>query len=241
MICAPSRALLATALLALAFGTAPAQTPTRAERQLSRLDLGISGSGEFTRKVSGPILPTGASNCYLPSPTIPHTGPCTTILSQSASNTLGALATVRYIAKPLVGLEFNYGWARYTQAFTPAPATPADPSSVYPIQTTYNEYSFGYLITPAHTILGLQPFASAGAGTTYFKPTGGGGEGEHKQARAVYYYNIGVQQEFHDSHFGVRASFRQVFLLAPDFGENYLTIKQHTNTIQPTAGFYLRF
>lgn len=227
MICIPSRAVLAAALLAFAFGTASAQT-TRMERQLSRVDLGIAGSGEFTRNVSGPVLPSAPLNSGV-------------VTSQSASNTLGALVNIRYTARPFVGLEFNYAWARYTETFTPAPATPTNPTSVYPIQTTYNEYSSGYLVTPARTILGLHPFASAGLGTIYFKPTGGGGEGEHKWARAVYYYNVGVQQEFHDSHFGLRASFRQVFFLAPDFGENYLTIKQHTNAIQPTAGFYLRF
>lgn len=225
MIWTSSRALLAAAaLLAGALGTASAQT-TALERQFSRVDLGITGAGEFTRDVSGPILPTAASNYN-------------TVVTQTASNTVGAIANIRYIARPYVGLEFNYGFARYTEGYSPSP----DPlTSIFQIQTTANEYTFGYIITPPHTIFGLQPFASAGAGTTEFKPTAGGGEGEPKQARATYYYNVGLQQDLFQSHFGVRVSFRQIFFMAPDYGQNYLTILKHTSTMQPTAGFYLRF
>jgi hypothetical protein len=236
LTCTASRALLATAaLLVFALGSAAAQT-TKLERQLSHVDLGVSGSGQFTRDVSGKVIPTGASNCYLTPP--PNTGPCTTVLTQSASNTLGALATLRYIAKPLVGLEFNYGWARYTEGYSPSPVAGL---SLFQIQTTYNETTLGYVITPAHTLFGLQPFASAGLGSINFKPTGGGGQGVPNRARAAYYYNVGLQREFPNSHFGIRASFRQVFFIAPDFGQNFLDIKQHTIATQPTAGFYLRF
>src|SRR5580693_7664107 len=57
-----SRALLATATLFLSVtGIAAAQT-TPLSRQLSRIDFGISGVGQLTGTVSGPIVPTGASN-----------------------------------------------------------------------------------------------------------------------------------------------------------------------------------
>jgi hypothetical protein len=219
-----SRALLATATLLLSVtGLAAAQTTT-VSRQLSRMDLGISGAGEFNKEVSGPILPTGAPNYKV-------------MTTQYGSNTFGALATIRYVAKPYVGVEFNYGWARYTENYEPGP----NGASVFQIQTTANEYSLGWIIMPPHPIFGLQPFLSAGGGSTEFKPTGGGGQEEPKQARATYYYNVGLQKEFVDSHFGLRVSFRQNFLLAPDYGQNYLTILQHTSTTQPTAGFFLRF
>jgi hypothetical protein len=221
-----SRALLATATLLLSVtGIAAAQTTTSAfARQLSKVDLGISGAGEFNRSVSGPILPSGA----------PNTGVNT---AQYASNTVGALVNIRYTAKPYVGVEFNFGWARYTENYTPAP----NGSNLFQIQTTANEYSFGYLVTPPHPIFGLQPFASAGAGTTQFKPTGGGGNGAPHQFRATYYYNVGLQKDLFNGNFGMRASFRENFFLAPDFGQNYLTILKHTTTYQPTFGFYLRF
>lgn len=208
---------LAAALVICAAGSASAQSGTL-DRQLSRIDLGVSGAGMFTRDVSGPIIPLAANQGA--------------VVSQSASNTLGALVSVRYVAKPLVGFEFNYGYARYTESYSTAPGQ---------IQTGVNEYTLGYLVTPGHTLFGLQPFASAGLGTTEFKPTPHGGQGAPKQARMTYYYNIGLQQDLFSSHFGLRAGWRQAFFLAPDFGQNYLTIKQRTITSEPNFGFYLRF
>jgi hypothetical protein len=230
-----SRALLATASLFLSVtGIAAAQTTTLS-RQMSRIDFGINGVGQLTNTVSGPIVPTGAPNCYIGQP---HTGPCTNIMSQYASNTVGAGASIRYVAKPYVGVEFNYVWGRYTENYSPSPDFS---SSLFQIQTTSNEISFGWVVTPPHPIFGMQPFASAGAGTNNFKPTGGGGNGAPHQYRATYYYNVGVQKELFNSNFGIRASFRQTFYLAPDFGQNYLTILKHATTMQPSAGFYVRF
>jgi hypothetical protein len=180
--------------------------------------------GQLTGTVSGPIVPTGASNAGIPT-------------SQFASNTVGAMGNIRYVAKPYVGVEFNYVWGRYTENYSPAP----DGSSLFQVQTTSNETSFGWVVTPPYPIFGFQPFASAGAGTNNFKPTAGGGNGAPHQYRATYYYNVGVQKEIFDSNFGIRASFRETFYLAPDFGQNYLTILKHTTTLQPTVGFYLRF
>jgi hypothetical protein len=233
LICTASRALLAAALFVCALGTAAAQQTSGIDQQLAHVEFGISGAGALNRSVSGPILPTGAPNYNVDT-------------TQKLSNTFGVLGNIRYTPRPYFGLEFNYGWARYTNTFTPSPFSPQPgqppvPGSFFPVQVTANEYSLGYVITPPHQIFGLQPFISAGAGSTEFKPTGGGGESLPKQARATYYYNVGLQQTFNDSHFGFRVAFRQNFFLAPDFGQNYLTILQHTSTIQPNAGFFLRF
>jgi hypothetical protein len=214
------RACLATALLLACTAVAGhSQTATPLSRQLSRIDFGISGIGEFTKTVSGTVPNNGAYDQN-------------TVVSQSGSNTLGALGTIRYIAKPYVGLEFNYTYARYTEGYTVAPGA---------IQSGVFESSFGYVVTPPHPIFGLQPFASAGAGSTRFQPTHGGGQEAPVQWRATYYYSVGLQKEFGDSHFGARASFRQAFFLAPDFLQNYLTILQRTNTVEPNFGFYARF
>lgn len=219
-----SRALLATATLFLSVtGIAAAQT-TPFSRQMSRIDFGISAVGQLTGTVSGPIVPSGAANAGV-------------VTSQYASNTVGAMGNIRYIAKPYIGVEFNYVWGRYTENYSPAP----NGAPLFQVQTTSNETSFGWVVTPPYPIFGMQPFASAGAGTNNFKPTAGGGNGAPHQYRATYYYNVGVQKQLFDSNFGIRASFRETFYLAPDFGQNYLTILKHTTTLQPTVGFYLRF
>jgi hypothetical protein len=194
------------------------QTPFN--KQLSRIDLGISAAGEFTPVVSGPVNPKGGG--------APNQG---STVSDTASNTVGALANLRYVAKPYVGFEFNFTYARYTENYSYAP---------FGVQTNVDEYTFGYIATPPHPIFGLQPWVSVGAGSTRFKPTPGGGQNFKSQARATYYYSVGVQKDIYPN-FGARVGFRQAFFLAPDFGQNYLTILQHTFTSEPTVGFYLRF
>ncbi len=224
---ATPRAILSIAALVLAFtfGNASAQlqnTPneTPLDKQLDKLDLGIIGVGEYNTTVQGTIPSTSVAFDHGQS------------VTQFGSNTFGALVDLRYIAKPYVGVEFNYGYARYTENFNVNP---------YQIQTKVNEYSVGYVVTPPHTIFGLQPFASGGAGTLEFTPTPFGGQGAPTQARMLYYYSVGLQQDFAEGHFGLRAGFRQTFFLDPDFEENYLTIVKRASTYQPMAGFYFRY
>jgi hypothetical protein len=211
---AAALALTFSAVVAVAQQEVP---PTALQKQLDKVDLGVTGIGMFNKTVSGPIIPTGAANFGQS-------------IIDSPSNTLGALVTLRYIAKPYFGFEGNYGYARYTENY----------SNIGGVQTQATEYTLGYLVTPDVNIFGLKPFASVGAGSIGFKPTPRGGQGLTIQARAVYYYNVGVQKDVSE-HFGLRGGFRQLFFLAPDYGQNYLTIKQRSITSEPFAGFYLRF
>ncbi len=210
------------AALAFTFSAAVAvaqEAPvTGLDKQLSRIDFAVQGVGMFGTTVKGPIIPTAAPNAG-------------TSITDEPSNTLGALVTLRYVAKPFIGLEGNYGYARYTQNY----------SNIGGVQAQTNEYTLGYIVTPAHTIFDFQPFVSAGAGSIAFRPTPRGGQGLKTQARAVYYYSVGLQKEYFSEHFGLRGGFRQLFFLAPDFGQNYLTIKQRTTTYEPSFGFYLKF
>jgi hypothetical protein len=218
--------LPAAVLLACTFGTlhAPlsAQTATPETpftRQIHRLDLGITGVGLYNTTVHGPIVPAQATDAG-------------TVVTQFGSNTAGAVVSLRYVAKPYVGFEFNYGYARYTENYNVAP---------YQIQSKVNEYTLGYVATPDHQFFGLQPYLGGGAGTTAFNPTPHGGQGAPEKARMTYYYSVGFQKSLGEGHFGLRAGFRQLFFLDPDFGQNYLTILKHASTYEPQAGFYLRY
>jgi len=190
-------------------------------RQLDRLDVGVGGAAIFTKSVSG-------------------TNPVGNPVSLDASTTLGAVVQARYTKSPLLGLEFNYSYARFTENFGGLPFG-ADSSTAVPfgVQTNASEYTIGYV---AHlpSLLGFQPFAGVGGGATAFKPTPMGGQGLPERARASYYYDVGLDDQF-TRFFGVRAQFRQTFYKAPDFGQNYLTINQQTITSEPTVGFYVKF
>jgi hypothetical protein len=204
---------------AFAGSTAQGQTQTPLDRQLSRVDLGVSGVGEFTRDVSG------TNYQGLP-------------VTQKASNTFGALVSLRYTKSPWVGLELNYGYARFTQHYY---SGGVEAFNLFGgVQANASEYTLGYVAHPRRQFFGLQPFLGGGLGAIMFKPTSSGGQGLQRQPAAAYYYNLGVEKTITD-HFGVRANFRQIFFLAPDFYQNYLTIGKTTSTIEPGAGFYLRF
>jgi len=206
---------------------AKAQSPALA-KQLNRIDFSVNGIGVFNGTGSG----TPKSG-----PVDQNGDPLTVNLR--TGNTLGALVTVRYIRSPLVGFEGNYTYARYTETFTPFGSPDTGGLSKAGVQTNASEYTLGYV---AHTpkLLNVQPFLAAGLGSIAFRPTTFGGQSLREQARAAYYYSVGVEDAL-SPHFGLRAQFRQVFFLAPDFGQNYLTILHHTSTLEPGVGFYIRF
>jgi hypothetical protein len=227
MIIAPrSRTFLAAILSFASFtAVAAAQAPlTGLDKQLDRINLVISASGILNKNTSGP----NALN--------------QTTTTDAPGNTVGALIDIQYIKSPLVGLEVNVNYSRYVQNFTyflETPGTNPTPHA-FGVQNDAVEYTVGWVFhTPK--IFGIGTFASAGGGATDFVPTKGGGDGYQPQARATYYYNVGLEQQVINPHFGLRASFRQAFFLAPDFQTNYFRILKHTYTTEPTIGFYLHF
>ncbi len=217
------RSVLFCLLLTAAGSTAKAQTAqpeTALDRQLSRVDLAISGVGVFNKDSNG----TAVINAK------------PTAVNLSPGNTAGAVVTLRYVVSPFIGFEGNYGYARYTDTFTPFGA-----QASAGVQQNASEYTLGYVAHTRKQYFGVTPFASAGLGTIAFRPTPGGGEALPKQARAAYYFSVGAETTVLSPHFGVRAQYRQVFFKAPDFETNYLTIQQHTTTFEPGFGFFLRF
>jgi hypothetical protein len=242
----PSLAAFLFASIVFASNTAAAHAqttapPTAFEKQLDKVDLSIAGVGIYNSTVTGPVLPQNASNyCFNASTTPTNCG--SNDITQHGSNTLGALVSIHYPAKPYFGLEFNYSYARYTENFQGPAVTSFLPNgnTNFQIQTKVTEYTFGYLITPPYTIFGFRPFASAGAGPMSFLPTPGGGQEEPEKARMTYYYSAGLSKDL-SPHFGVRAGVRELFFKDPDFGQNYLTILKESTTFEPMAGFYIRY
>lgn len=218
-------ALAGTFVPAAAFAQAPPAPPTALDRQLAKVDFAVQGKGEFTTQVNG--------NNYL-----------NQAVTLKPSSTLGALVTLRYTRSPLVGLEFNYGYARYTDNYTVS-NTGTTPANVVGfnlgVQSTATEYTFGYVAHARRQFYGFTPFASIGAGATAYRPTKGGGQGNLPQARATYYYSVGGDYPIYNDHFGLRATFRQSIANAPDYQQNYWRIYKHAIATEPSFGFYIRF
>lgn len=209
-------------LLLVGVAHGQAEIETKLDKQLHRLDLAVSGVGLFNKTTTG-----------------------TNYLGQSVTdvpgNTLGALVQIDYIAKPYVGFQFNYGYSRFTQKYALGPGTLSKVSaSSLNVQSNASEYTIGYVAHPQFEFFGMKPFLGAGAGTIAYKPTPYGGQALQEQARATYFYMVGLDDMI-SPHFGVRVQFRQQYSLAPDFGQNYLTILQRTVITEPAAGVFIKF
>ena len=223
------RRLSTSAVFALALVSASAFAQSKPETPLSRalahIDLAVNAAGSLTTNTSG--------NSYLPQ-----------LVTLSPSNTVGALAQLRYTKSPLLGAEFNYGFVRYTDNFTVS-NVPGTPSGNVPFvlggQTKVSEYSVAYIIHAPGSYFGLHPFGGIGVGGFEFAPTAGGGQGLPKEPRGVYLYELGADAALLGPDFGARVQFRQQFFGAPDFNQNYLANNKRSVTSQPTIGFWYRF
>jgi hypothetical protein len=230
--------------------------PAGLDKQLDRMDLAVSAAGVETNTVSG-IEQRDASGSVTSITVGGVTTTSTTsgtLLTIKPSSSVGELATLRYTVKPYIGFEFNFGNSRYNQNmnFTSTTVTKTSNSSttitttnnpdLVPggVQNNVHEWTLGYVAHP-RKIFGIQPFLGAGGGTMQFRPTPGGGQGQPRQWRAAYYYSVGLEDNFPGSHFGMRLGFRQLIYLAPDFGQNYLTITRRVRTSEPTIGFFVKF
>src|SRR5258708_38239333 len=151
LLCA--RSVFFCLLLTAAGSTAEAQTTSinpALDRQLSRIDLGVLGVGVFNKNSNGFATVNGHPN---------------TAVNLNPSNTAGAVVSLRYTVKPLVGFEFNYGYARYNDTFTPFGSQPNGG-----VQHNATEYTFGYVVHTKKQNFGFTPFASGGAYTTAVLP-----------------------------------------------------------------------
>ncbi len=204
--------LLCLLTCAASVARAQAAPETPLHRHLTRLELGVTAIGTLTKDVAGIN--------YLKIP-----------VSQKASTTVGVHFMLRYTKSPWIGFEGNFTQARFTENY--------GNYLIGGVQTKANEYTLGYVVHP-RSVFGLDPFVALGVGSTAFTPTAGGGQGLSEQARMTYYYNVGLDKLL-TKHIGARVSARQTFYKAPDYGQNYITINQQTNTFEPSIGFFIKF
>jgi hypothetical protein len=213
------------ALCASASTAACAQNaPTPLGTFFSKVDLGVSGIGQFTPSTSGIN--------YLPQS-----------VQQSPSSTLGTFVEIHYSRSPHFCVAINFSQARFSENYKVASVTGTPPSQqpyFLGVQSKFQEFSVGYLVH-GPTLAGLDTFGSVGGGLVEFKPTAGGGLGLLPEGLGSAYYAIGVQRTLGSDHFGVRAQFRQTFYAAPNFNQNYLSTDKRSFTLEPGVGFYLRF
>jgi hypothetical protein len=181
----------------------------------------------FNSTVTGPVIPLAA-----------NTGQS---ITQYGSNTLGALVSIGYTAKPYVGFEFNYGYARYTENYTGAGSVVCCTTNDFQIQTGADEITLGYVAHPPHPIFGLQPYPRRRRGLHRVQAHSTRRRRCQPNTPAPCTTTPSACRRTSRRTSACAWAFRQLFFLDPDYGLNYLTILKHANTYEPAAGFYLRY
>jgi opacity protein-like surface antigen len=87
----------------------------------------------------------------------------------------------------------------------------------------------------------LQPFAEAGTGGVFWSPVAAGSVGgPYSQDRAALLYGGGADWKLF-SHVLVRAGYRGLFFVAPDFNQAGQFTNARTQMKEPYAGIAIRF
>ncbi|WP_419805837.1 hypothetical protein [Terriglobus sp.] len=155
----------------------------------------------------------------------------------------GFLASVREHPVSWAGIEFDYGYQKYTEHYRFSQTQPF--VGYQPIQQ--HEATAGYVFhikTPW-----IQPFVVLGGGGVYFKssrvqPPNGSGLNNTigDQWRGAYMANIGFDiTSKRAKNFGLRIEEHSLFYKAPDFYQANLRSNAYVHQAMPSAGFFYRF
>jgi len=155
------------------------------------------------------------------------------------TNGLGGLLEIRYIQKPLLGLEFVYGMNEMDTTFSPKTGACGYVCSqpITKLSVKANNVAFDYV--PSRSFGKLRVFALAGVGfnitsataTTY---------GVREVIRGAYNFGGGVDYTL-TTHIGVRAQFRDFLFKAPNNSSLYPATGIMTYSAQPMGGIYYKF
>ncbi len=162
-------------------------------------------------------------------------------IPHEATKSGGFLLGYRYHLNPWFAIQGDYGYTRNTQKYF-------DPIFGFTaIQANVQQLS-GEAVITAPTSSRVRPYALAGIGGLFFRPTnsadnafvGVGNNTGNNQTKAAFVYGGGV--DFDLSHnVAFRAEYRGLLYKIPDFQIPGLASDAFTHTAQPSVGLVWRF
>ncbi len=157
-------------------------------------------------------------------------------IKQHTTDSGGLLVSYRYHFNRWLAADGSYGYTRNTlQNFTSGGA--------FNVQSNIHQTTGALVVTSPKKVLGLSPYALAGAGALTFDPTGNPGGlvlGADRQTKAAFVYGGGADVDI-SRHFALRFEYRGLVYKRPDFGLTPLNSDATAHTAQPSAGFVIRF
>lgn len=145
------------------------------------------------------------------------------------TNTTGFLFSFKEHPVPWAGIEFNYGYAKYSNRYSNGYGFP-----IADIKPTRHEATAAYLFHPH--VKHLQPFVGVGGGYVGFMPPIGA-----SQWRGTGLLEVGFDIPTHNPHLGFRAQGRALFYREPNFFNPAISTETWVADPEPTAGVYFRF
>ena len=162
-------------------------------------------------------------------------------IPHEATKSGGFLAGYRYHLTPWFALQGDYGYTRNTQKYF-------DPVFGFTAIQANVQQLTGEAVITAPTSSRVRPYALAGVGGLFFRPTnslnnsfvGVGNNTGNNQAKAAFVYGGGV--DFDLTRFvAFRAEYRGLVYKIPDFQIPGLASDAFTHTAQPSIGLVWRF
>ena len=157
-------------------------------------------------------------------------------IRQHTTDSGGLLASYRYHFNRWLAADGSYGYTRNTlQNFTSTDA--------FNVQANMHQTTGALVVTSPRKFFGLSPYALAGAGALTFDPTGKAGgflSGADRQTKAAFVYGGGADINL-TRRFALRVEYRGLVYKRPDFGLASLDSGATTHSVQPSAGFVIRF
>jgi opacity protein-like surface antigen len=181
--------------------------------QESRQDVSVSASWLFAPSVTGNSV------------------------NKTTTQTLGLLASYRYMLTPRSALEANYGYGQNTQKYTVYGKAQGG------IHTLQQEFSVAYVFNL--NFRNFNPFAEAGGGAVIFHPLldAGTQQVDAKQSTGLGgLFGAGLAYEISPS-FDIRAEYRGFVLKTPDFGlpGNIFKTDRYEVISSPSVGIAYHF
>ncbi len=171
-------------------------------------------------------------------------------VTQSPSNSAGALIELRHISNPLMGFEATYAFNRGDQTYTSnttvtcgLPCGTGTPATVK-VPANAHEITADYIVSLK--ILNVRPFVLAGGGVLLNVPSSGTATSSTTstvtvtQTQGVFVYGGGLDYGVLP-HLGLRAQYRGNLYKAPQLATAFSSTNAFTNTAEPMIGAYLRF
>src|SRR5207302_4634351 len=181
--------------------------------QESHSEISLQGTGSFTKD---------------------STGQGTT---QRGTESGGFLVGYRYHFNRWLAAETVYGYSRNTQQYFGT-------AGLSGVQSNIHQATGGFVVSlPTPARFRFSPYVLAEGGALVFDPTAnnfGGALGAQRQAVGVFSYGGGVDYPV-VKHVLLRAEYRGLVYIAPDFGISGLNTDKITHTAQPSAGLVFRF